>query len=107
MASDDTTTPRTEAQKRARSGLTPAERSLRARVAVTTSWAQTDDWSARTANARAASPGSLDYWANQIDPDGTMPVELREKRAAAARSAHYSRMSLAASKARRAKRATK
>jgi hypothetical protein len=83
--------------------LTPAEKSLRARVAVHESWARTDDPAARTAAARKASPGSLEYFERQVDPDGTMPEAERRRRAEHLRKAHFQRLALASARARRRK----
>lgn len=46
--------------------LTPAERTIRAQIAAEESWVQTEDRSARTANARKA---FLEKFENQVDPD--------------------------------------
>ncbi|MFD0902388.1 hypothetical protein [Actinomadura sediminis] len=83
--------------------LTPAERSLRARIAVNTSWANTRDRSARTANGTASSPASLSYWEKRVDPDGEMDDATRAKAAENARSAHYQRMAYRAAQARKNK----
>jgi hypothetical protein len=83
--------------------LPPAERSLRSRAAVHTSWANTADWSARTAPARAAMDRRFE---DQVDPDRVLPPELRAKRAKAARSAYYADLG-ARSAACRRKRAQK
>jgi hypothetical protein len=58
--------------------LTPAERSLRARMAVHTSWAHTTDRAARTAPARRA---ALQRFERQVDPDGTLNPAERRRRA--------------------------
>ncbi|MCW2521398.1 MAG: hypothetical protein JWR46_4017, partial [Mycobacterium sp.] len=47
--------------------LSPAERSLRSQIAAHDSWANTDDRTARTANARKA---MLDKFEREVDPDG-------------------------------------
>lgn len=80
--------------------LTPKERSIRASVAVHTSWANTTDPSARTAPGRKA---AMERFEKQVDPDGVLPPEERARRAEHARKAHYQRMALASAKARRAK----
>jgi hypothetical protein len=51
--------------------LTPAQRSLRARVAAHTSWASTSDRAARTAAARKA---ANDRFARQVDPEGALSL---------------------------------
>lgn len=83
--------------------LTPAQRTLRARLAAHHKWAQTEDPSAATAPARAASPGSLDYWERQVDPAGTLDPADRARRAEHAKKAYFASLSLKASKARRRK----
>jgi hypothetical protein len=86
--------------KRRDGELTPSERSLRARLAVHTSWARTSDRSARTAPARRA---ALQRFERQVDPDGMLlPVE-RAQRAEQAMRAHMSRMALRSVQARRRK----
>lgn len=79
-------------------GSTPAERSLMARIASNTSWANTADRSARTAPARRA---FLDRFERQVDPDGTLPPAERARRAESARKAHFQRMARASARARR------
>jgi len=77
--------------------LTPELRSLRARLAAHTKWANTSDPSAATADARKA---FLNHFERQVDPDGVLPPEERGRRAEHARRAHMARMALASSKAR-------
>lgn len=67
------------------SRLTPEQRSMRARLAAQTRWANTTDRSAATQAARDALAAK---WEAAPDP-------------AAARAAHMTRMTLAASRARR------
>jgi hypothetical protein len=72
------------------SSLTPAERKLRAQIAAHDSWAQTEDWTARTRNAREAfEAGFLE------EADGD------ELRAQSLRKAHFARMALKSAQARR------
>jgi hypothetical protein len=80
------------------SSLTPTERSLRAQIAAHESWANTDDPSARTANARKA---MLDKFETQVDPDGKLTPAERAKRAAHARKAHFKRLALKSAQVRR------
>ncbi|WP_089957678.1 hypothetical protein [Lentzea xinjiangensis] len=80
--------------------MTPAQRSLRARVAAHTSWANTSDRGARTSKARQA---AMDRFEKLVDPDGVLPLEERQQRAASARTAHYLKMAAASAAARRAK----
>jgi hypothetical protein len=81
--------------------LTPAQRSLRARIAAHASWANTSDRSARTAAARKA---ALDRFERQVDPDGVLPAEERTQRAASARKAHFARLALLSARARRSRK---
>jgi hypothetical protein len=78
--------------------LTPAERSLRARMAVHTSWANTGDRTARTAPARRA---ALQRFERQVDPDGTLKPAERRRRAEQAMRAHMARLALRSAQARR------
>lgn len=81
--------------------LTPAERTLRARIAAYESWAMTPDRSARTAPAREA---ALRRFEDQVDPDRTLPDAERARRAESARRAYFTRLAFASAKARRAKK---
>ena len=83
-------------------GLTPSERSLRARMAAHASWAKTDDRSARTAPARRA---ALARFEHQVDPDGGLSPTERARRAESAMRAHMSRLALRSAQARRRRRA--
>ena len=82
--------------------LTPEQRSQHARLARLAGWAATEDWSAATAPARAALLSRFD---RQVDPDGQLPPEERFKRAQAARRAYFTKLALASSRARAAKKA--
>ena len=83
--------------------LTPAERSLRARLAAHTRWAATPpaERSAVTAKARRAGPGSLEWHMAQVDPDGVLSEADRSTLAANHRSAYFTRLALKSAKARR------
>jgi hypothetical protein len=70
--------------------LTPAERSLRGQVGAHTSWANTTDRTARTANARKALE---DKFLAEADGD--------PKRAESLRRAYYARLALKSAQARR------
>jgi hypothetical protein len=70
--------------------LTPAEKSLRGKLAVETSWARTENRSARTAKARRALEGK---WLTEADGDPVRAEHLRK--------AHYARMALKSAQARR------
>jgi hypothetical protein len=79
----------------------PAERSLRARLAAYALHAQRD-------SRETSAPGRAAFLARferEVDPDGTLDPAERQRRAAQARSAYFTRLSLAAVKARKARRA--
>lgn len=78
--------------------LTPAERSMRAQLGAHASWANTADRSARTAAARRA---ALRRFERQVDPDGTLDPQDRQRRAEHARKAHMLKLSMAAARSRR------
>jgi hypothetical protein len=77
--------------------LTPAERSLRARLGAHALHASHDSREL-TAPARAA---FLKRFEDEVDPDRVLPELERKRRAAHARSAYFTRLSLASAKARR------
>lgn len=81
--------------------LNPEERSLRARIAVHTSWANTLDPASRTAKARAAANDRFEKQAREKHPDAT--DEQIAKTAEHLRKAHFSAMALKSAAARRAK----
>jgi hypothetical protein len=81
--------------------MTPAQRTLRARVAAHTSWANTSDRAARTARARQA---ATDRFEKLVDPEGVLSVEERQQCAASAKKAHYLKMAAASAAARRTRR---
>lgn len=70
--------------------LTSVERSLRGRIAAETSWANTEDRTARTANARTAFE---DKFLAEADGD--------PKRAEHLRRAYFARLALKSAQARR------
>lgn len=80
---------------------TPAERSLRGRMAVHRSWANTNDRTARTSRGRAAFEARFE---KEVDPDGILPPHIRAQRAEAARKAYYAELVMKAATARRLKR---
>jgi hypothetical protein len=79
---------------------TPFEQSMRARMAAHVMWSKTPDWTARTAPARKA---ALDRFEKAVDPDGVLDPAERAKRAAAARSAHFTQLAYRSVRARRLK----
>jgi len=76
--------------------LTAAQRSLRARLAAYQLHA-THDPRETTAAARAA---QWQYYLAQVDPEGKLSAEERERRALAARRAHMIHLALLSSRAR-------
>ncbi|MFH9014011.1 hypothetical protein ACH4C6_21850 [Streptomyces sp. NPDC017943] len=85
--------------------MDPQDRTLRARLAVHTSWANTLDPKSRTAKARAAAAGRFEKKARELHPDAS--DEQIARVAAHLKKAHYAAMALASAKARRAKAAIK
>lgn len=83
--------------------LTPSERKLRAQIAAHTSWANTEDRTARTAAGTAALVGKFE---RQVDPDGTLDPSERARRAESARKAHFARLAFKSAQARRLKKAS-
>jgi hypothetical protein len=81
--------------------MTPAERSLRGRTAVHTSWANTSDRRART---RPGTQAFLKRFERQVDPDNLLDPAERAKRAEAAKKAYFTALSLKASQANRARK---
>jgi hypothetical protein len=80
-----------------------AERILRARLAAYALHAQHDPRET-TANGRAAFLARFD---REVDPEGLLEPDERRRRAEQARRAYFARLSLAAVKARQAKRAAR
>jgi hypothetical protein len=83
-----------------RTGLTQAERKLRAQVAAHSRWARSgvDDGAAQ---ARRAQAGLVAKFEREVDPEGKLPPAERTRRAEHARRAHMAKLSLASAKARR------
>lgn len=77
---------------------TPAERSLRARLAAHTLHARLADPSAHTAPARKA---FHDRFEREADPDGTMDPAERARRAEHLRKAYFTALSFKSAQARR------
>jgi hypothetical protein len=78
----------------------PAERSLRARLAAYAMHAQRD-------SRQTSAPGRAAFLARferEVDPDSTLDPEERRRRAAQARSAYFTRLSLRAVQVRKARR---
>ena len=83
--------------------MTPSERQLRGRLGGFALAAKRNP-KTYTASARAA---FMDRFLLQVDPDGVLPLAERERRAAAARKAHFSRMALRSAKSRRKRKANR
>ena len=81
-------------------GLTPAERTLRARLAAHAMHGR-HDVRATTAKARAV---FLARFEQQADPEGLLTPAERERRAQQLRSAYFAQLALASAKARRTRR---
>jgi hypothetical protein len=77
--------------------LSPAQRSLLARMAAHSSWARTVDPAARTAPARSA---FLARFEREVDPGRKLPVAERRRRAEHAKHAYFSNLALKSSMAR-------
>lgn len=80
-----------------RKKLTPEQRTVRARLAAHASWARTADRRARTAPARNAALARIDAHVR----DATLSPEEQSRRITSARRAHFLRLALASSRARR------
>lgn len=78
--------------------LTPAERRLRARIAVNTSWANTSNPSARTEPGRRS---FLARFEDEVDPNRELPETERVRRAEFARRAYFQRLAFKSAQARR------
>ena len=82
------------------SGLTPAERALRSRMAAHLLHAKYDSRDI-TAPAREA---FLSRFEREVDPDGVLPPAERQRRADQLRKAYFTRLALESAKARRRRR---
>ena len=78
--------------------MTPGQRAMRARLGAHALHA-----SGRT-NTRPATAAFLARFAIEVDPDGQLDPEERERRARHARAAYFTRLALRASRARSARR---
>jgi hypothetical protein len=81
----------------AKSVDSPDFRSQRGRLGAYVSWAKTEDRAARTAAARRA---LMDRFENEVDPEGTLTVQERAKRAEFARKAYFQRLAIKSAAAR-------
>ncbi len=76
---------------------TPTELSLRARIGAYSLHAQRDP----RETTKAARRAFLGKFESEVDPDGILPEEERQRRALAARKAHFARLALKSAMARR------
>lgn len=77
--------------------MTPAERSLRARIAAHVMHSK-NDAKAVTAKARAV---FLDRFEREVDPDGELDAAERARRAEHAKRAYFTRLAMKSAQARR------
>jgi hypothetical protein len=77
--------------------LTPAQRTLRARLAAHTLHSQVNP----KAHTKPARDKFLERFESEVDPDQALPLEERKRRAEHALKAHMTRWALASSQARR------
>jgi hypothetical protein len=84
-----------------RAPLTPSQRTLRAKIAANARWAITEDRAAQTAPATRASMARFE---REVDPNGTLTLEERAKRAANARRAYFQKLALKSARVRRARK---
>lgn len=80
----------------------PAERRSIAALGADASWANTTDWTARTAPARAA---RWRKYEDQVDPERKLPAHERQRRAEKAMRVHMRQISRKGVAARRRKSA--
>lgn len=71
------------------------------KIGAHTKWANTEDRTAATAPARAA---MLRKFEDQVDPDRSLPADVRASRAESARRAHFQRLAMKSAAARAAKK---
>lgn len=83
--------------------MSPAERSLRARMAAYKLHSRHDSRQL-TANARAA---FNDRFVREVDPDGILPEAERQRRAECARKAYFAGLAAKSAQARRVRRSIK
>lgn len=76
--------------------MTPAQRSLRARIAAHSKWAQQDPVVGTAAARRAFN----DRFERQVDPEGVLGEDERHRRAENARKAYFAQLALASARAR-------
>lgn len=79
---------------------TPAEVSLRNRIGAHALHSKYDSRDL-TKNARAASPGSISHWEDEVDPNRVLDPVERARRAKHALKAHMARLALKSAQARK------
>lgn len=77
--------------------MTPSEMALRGRIGASVLHATHDSRETTAAGRRVF----LDRFEREVDPEGLLAPEERQKRAQAAKSAYFSRLSLKAVRARK------
>jgi hypothetical protein len=77
--------------------MTPEQRRLKASAAAHAQWSKETDRTQRTAKARE---GQMARYRRQVDPEGRLDPEQREKMARSALRAHMTSMALRSSIAR-------
>lgn len=83
--------------------LTPAQRSLRGKIGANTRWSREDP----ALTAARGQAGLQARFEREVDPDGTLSLAERTRRAEAAYKAHMQRLALASAKARSARKAAR
>jgi hypothetical protein len=84
------------------SHIDPSEMALRGRIGAHVVHSRHDSREL-TAKARAT---FLDKFEREVDPDGVLSLEERQRRAQHARSAHFARLALLSVESRRKRKAT-
>lgn len=79
-----------------------SDQSAYGRIGAHTRWAQTDN---RTAATQPARDALMRKFEDEVDPERTLPVAERARRAASARKAYFQKLALKSAQARRAKSA--
>lgn len=79
--------------------LTPEERTQRARLAAQVRWSK-EDPAEQAARQRARME---QRFLDEVDPDRTLPEAERNRRAASARKAYFTRLAYKSARARKAK----
>lgn len=83
----------------------PGERRLQAQLAASTRWSREDPHDPAGPLPRARAKFNQRFF-DQVDPDGVLPLEERERRAGAARKAYFQKLALKSARARRYRKST-